>query len=82
MQWELGDAAVGNLVLQGKDFYISYINFKTKNILVVEETAICSEDKYYILRGDHREAYSKRITQGFEACLDYYHNSDKENENA
>jgi hypothetical protein len=42
------------------------------------ETAICdyrksyNEAKYYILNGDHREAYEALINKGFNSCLDYY----------
>jgi hypothetical protein len=45
------------------------------------ETAICdfrgSKNVYYILNGNHQDAYESLIDQGIEKCLEYY-NSRKE----
>lgn len=56
-----------------KDLYISYNPQVEKG-----ETAIVKEEKYYILYGDHRQAYEKIVTSSrrtqylFEAFLQYF----------
>lgn len=68
-----------NSILKSKDesFYISYnpgdytisaFSFDTGG----DETALVREGKYYILNGDHRDKYEKRIDKGFSVCLDYF----------
>jgi hypothetical protein len=36
-----------------------------------EETALCVQNKYYILNGDHREAFGKRI-ESLGECIAYF----------
>jgi hypothetical protein len=39
---------------------------------VKQETAICKDDNYYILNGDHRDEYEKLVPKGFEVCKAYF----------
>jgi hypothetical protein len=54
-------------------FYISYNNHDIK-IYGDRTTALVlgQMQKFYILKGDHREQYSKLIEQGFSRCLEYF----------
>jgi hypothetical protein len=67
-----------NLLLKGKNFYISYnicpcsdfSPFRADNDS--DETALIKDDKYYILNGDFRKQYLKAFPKGFEACYKVY----------
>ncbi len=54
-------------------FYISYNNYDT-HIYGCDTTALVvgQMEKFFILNGDHREAYDKLSDQGFDACLKYF----------
>lgn len=67
----------GNLILEKEDFYISYNadpggGFSMLSGDENDETALCANDEFYILNGDHRQEYEGIVDQGVEACLDYY----------
>jgi len=80
--WE--QTLMGNSVLQGKDFYISYNSNPGQNISLFrsdgggDETALCTNDgEYRILNGDFREEYRNIVGGGLNKCLEFY-NSKKE----
>jgi len=70
MKWKL---KYNNIVLGGEDFYISYLPFSSTNEF--SETALCINNKFYILIGDHREEYEKRINN-LKECVNYYQSSE------
>ena len=76
-KWQL--TRMGNLFLKGDGFYISY-NDDAPGASDVE-TALCKNDKYFILNGDFREDYEKLISEGFDACKAFYdkHNNVQSN---
>ena len=37
-----------------------------------EETALCKDEKFYILNGDFRKEYEKLVPKGFDACYKFY----------
>jgi len=53
-------------------FYVSY-NPSARDY-GCETTALVlgQMEKFYILKGDHREQYMKLMDQGFDKCLEYY----------
>lgn len=78
---------MSNVFYQGKDFYLSYMDKPSDlaNLLDTfaaifgqapptgqDETAICTDGKFYILYGDHKEAYLKLAPQGLQACMNYF----------
>lgn len=67
--------SVPNQIVQGTDFYISYNDVDTDSSMYGCDTTalvIGQMDNFYILNGDHREAYAPLIPQGLEACLAYF----------
>jgi hypothetical protein len=62
-----------NRTLQCEGFYLSY-NYRDSDIYGSDMTALVLENmsKFFILNGDHRKAYEKRIDNGFAACLEYF----------
>lgn len=74
-----------NYVLDCGEFYLSY-NPNTSggpfeaigDVLLgakgkcAAETALVKDGNFYILNGDHREAYSALIDGGYEECKRYY----------
>jgi hypothetical protein len=46
--------------------------------LVQRGTNFFGLNRYFILVGDHREAYEKLVDKGFAACLEYYENHREE----
>lgn len=70
MKWEKVEWA-GNEVLNGQGFFISYnrtpMSFENNN----GETALVVDGGYYILNGDHRKEYEKRIKDLGE-CVKYF----------
>lgn len=70
----------GNLMLDGEGFHISYQDFKNSPFGPTSfgpdgdqpETALCKDGNYYILNGDYRSAYENLLSQGFEACLNFF----------
>jgi hypothetical protein len=64
-------AAAGNLVLEKRDFFISY---NPHPIGGGPETALVSRHpvKYYILEGDFMEEYEGLADKGFQACLEFF----------
>ena len=75
-----------NVVLYADDFCISYnpgiphplfigpffIGASNFFDLLKEETALCKDNEYFILNGDHRNEYEKIIHKGFEECKKFY----------
>lgn len=71
-----------NICLYGDGFYISYNggNWEFSGFAGddYDETAICKDDKFYILNGDFREKYEALLDKGFEACINFFlENEDK-----
>lgn len=64
---------VPNRVTQAAGFYVSYNDHDT-SIYGSDTTALVlgQMERFYILKGDHRQAYAKLIPCGFEACLSYF----------
>lgn len=62
-----------NLIMQGQGFYISYnpVDVSTYGDVT---TALVLDDmsKFYVLNGNHRDAYRGLIDSGFDACLAYF----------
>ncbi|WP_116827215.1 MULTISPECIES: hypothetical protein [Pseudomonas syringae group] len=65
-----------NSTINGKGFFVSF-NDHDMWIYGCDTTALVRDqmDGFYILNGDHREAYVGLIPQGFEACLDYFNSN-------
>lgn len=62
-----------NSTLDADGFYVSHNGYDT-GIYGCETTALVvgQMQGFYILNGDHREAYSALIAKGFDACLEYF----------
>ena len=76
-KWEV--SPMGNLVLQGDGFFISYrantADFGESwagNDEGSGETALCFDGEYKILNGDFRKDYEKIIDSGLNECLKFY----------
>lgn len=55
------------------DFYISYNDRDTRIYGDVTTAIVVGEcDKFYILKGDHRDRLAELSQQGLDACLEYY----------
>ena len=54
------------------NYYISYDS--DKNSLMGEHTALVTADMriFYMLNGDHRDAYKNLIERDYESCLEYF----------
>lgn len=77
-RFKQGLAGVSHRVLNADGFFISY-NADLHDIGWMRsdnggaETAIATYDgHYYILNGDHRDAYESLVDEGLEACLAYF----------
>lgn len=65
---------IPNMVIQGNGFYVSYNSHDT-TIYGCDTTALVTEIPnlhFYILNGDHREAYQELIPKGISNCIDYF----------
>ena len=47
-------------------------NFQSETALCVRDTTACFGVAFYILYGDHREAYKQIVERGLDACLNYF----------
>ena len=67
-----------NTTIDEDTFYISYNNHDI-NIYGGVTTALVlgQMERFYILLGDHRLAYSKLINKGFRACKLYFKENDR-----
>lgn len=73
--------SVPNRIDDYGSFYVSYNNIDYA-IYGSDTTALVvgQMEKFYILDGDHRQAYKELAPKGLMACIDYFHkNSDKIN---
>lgn len=64
-----------NSTVDGEGFYISHNDYDVSPSLYGDETTalvLGQMEKFYILNGDHREAYSSLIGSGCQACLNYF----------
>lgn len=70
---QVPDMSIPNQILSGDGFYVSY-NDRDISIYGGVTTALVKGqmERFYILNGDHRQAFTPLITQGFNACLGYY----------
>lgn len=83
IKWEI--TPMGNYILNGKGFFISYNSNPGGGISMFDgdygsdETAIVTDKGYSILNGDFREEYEKLVPEGLDACIDFYkkHEEDK-----
>lgn len=70
--------STGNHVLRKEDFYISYNNNPGGVISAFKgdgdniETALCKDDKFYILNGDFRKEYEAIVDEGFDKCYEFF----------
>lgn len=64
---------VPNTVLHGEGFYVSHNDHDIRTY-GGETTALVigQMQRFYILKGDHRESYAPLIAKGLEACLSYF----------
>jgi hypothetical protein len=64
---------IPNAVMDGDGFYVSHNDYD-HGAYGGETTALVvgQMEKFYILKGDHRQAYEPLIIEGFERCLDYF----------
>lgn len=54
-------------------FYISYNNYDIAEYGCATTALVVGQmQKFFILKGDHRDAYNKVFSEGFDACLSYY----------
>ena len=62
-----------NTVIDGDGFYVSY-NIVDSRIYGSDTTALVigQMQHFYILNGDHRDAYRPLIAQGLQSCLNYF----------
>ena len=79
---------VPNDCYDGDGFYISFNKYDSHIYGDITTALVVGQgEKFYILNGDHREIYFHLISQGFDACFEYFKSqpdkinkySDKEN---
>jgi len=82
-EWEITE--MGNLVLDGGDFFISFrantselSDFFTGDDDGKGETALYYDGEYKILNGDFRKDYEKRI-KSLTKCLEFYKSQKNKN---
>ena len=88
--WKKNELSVtGNLLLNAKDFYISYASGESLSIFGAmssdegsSETALCKDGDFYILNGDYRNEYEKLVTLGFDECLKFHNEQKKFNKSS
>lgn len=79
VEWKPSGGVAGNIIAKGEGFAVSYLppnNMLNGTIFASDgpegETALIAKGNFYILNGDHREAYTPLIPQGKNACMAYY----------
>ena len=81
-KWKTTD--MGNQVLDGKGFHISYNASPGVGVGMwgsddgSDETALVNHKGkriYYILNGDFRKDYEKLVKKGYKACKEFYNNN-------
>lgn len=62
-----------NDIVDGDGFYVSYNGIDT-SVYGCETTALVrgQMEAFYLLNGDHRAGYAPLVSEGFEACMDYF----------
>ena len=67
------NAGPGNYILEGDGFYVSYAPDTSGSFLArsgdADETALCKDGTFLILKGDWRKQYEPLVDQGYEACV-------------
>lgn len=65
--------AIPNSTVDGDGFYVSYNNHDI-GLYGCDTTALVvgQMERFYILKGDHRDRYAPLLAQGFDVCLSYY----------
>lgn len=63
---------VFNSTLHGEGFYLSYNPITRDYGCVTTALVVGNCEKFLILSGDHREQYAPLVSQGFDACLEYF----------
>lgn len=64
-----------NSTISGEGFHVSHNDYdNSPSLYGCETTALVfgQMQNFYILNGDHREAYSALIPSGFDACMAYF----------
>lgn len=62
-----------NAVLDADGFYLSYNNLDVSLYGDVTTALVIGQmERFYILNGDHRDAYQARVSMGLASCLDYF----------
>lgn len=64
--------SVPNSVYDGDGFYISHKASPRDYGCETTALVLGQGEKFYILKGDHREGYAPLLALGWGACLDYY----------
>lgn len=64
-----------NAVMNADGFYVSFNDHDTAPSLYGDVTTALvfgQMQAFYILNGDHRAGYAGLLSQGFDACLEYF----------
>jgi hypothetical protein len=61
-----------NSTLHGEGFYVSYNNSRRDYGCVTTALVTGQMEKFYILKGDHREQYAELVGKGLDECLAYF----------
>ena len=78
MNKEWKETGVGNVILSGEGFHISFNPSPCNGIPGFSsdggssETALCYNNRFDILNGDFRKEYEEVFDQGLEACKEVY----------
>lgn len=72
------DPILGNYFLDGENFYISFNGNCLSEHGRKCETALVTENNYYILDGDWRREYESIIDNGFEACYKFFKDNEED----
>lgn len=64
---------IPNVVVYGEGFYVSYNDYDI-SIHGSDTTALVPElyCEFFVLNGDHRDGYANLMSQGFDACFEYF----------
>lgn len=64
---------VPNSTMDGDGFYVSYNDYDTSIYGDVTTALVFGQmQRFYILNGDHRNAYQALMDKGWDACLAYF----------
>jgi len=79
LNWKCVGGLSNNKTLNFDGFYISFATGSGLSTLSIfssdsgsSETALCVEDKFFILNGDFREDYERLGPKGLKDCMDFF----------